>query len=96
MNIKILGFSEKIENIFNNDKFNVTFKYKDNLYNAIVYFQNNKIIELEESNLISRNYSGEYWLEGKRVIFYINLILEDYHKYKEHNNYMSFSSFTIN
>lgn len=60
MNIKILKFSDKTENLFNSDKFNVTFKYNDNLYNAIVYFRSEKIIELEESNLINKNYDGEY------------------------------------
>ena len=65
MNISIITESFKASEVFNNDKFNITFKNNtfdyDNVYVATVYKEEKEqIIELEESNLITRFFSGEY------------------------------------
>lgn len=97
MNISIITESFKASEVFYKDKFNVTFKDNDTngVYVVTVYKDKEHIIELEESELITRNFSGEYWLEGKRLIFHIAILLEDYNVYKENNNFMVFSSFDI-
>ena len=48
------------KDVFNKDKFNIDFKYDNNKYTAIVYFKKETNIELEESLLTIRQYSGEY------------------------------------
>lgn len=64
MNISIITESFKASEVFNSDKFNITFKNNnfdyDNIYVATVYKEKEQSIQLEESDLITRCFSGEY------------------------------------
>lgn len=64
MNISIITESFKASEVFNTDKFNITFKNNtfdyDNIYVATVYKEKEQTIELEASNLITKCFSGEY------------------------------------